>query len=146
MNCAKYLIILLSVIFVVPQDVIAQNELAYHDNIKRGAFNEDINSESKGIKEIIPYYYRRQKKLATFFTGFAIELTTSDLPLRRDYFLFERFGNIKIDPLKDGGLSYVITGFRNEKAAKTFLEKIVIHSASEAKVVVYKNGNRKVKK
>ena len=141
--------ILLSVVIVALNFSLsfAQQELAMNiEDKKKGAFHEDITIEEEDLKETIPHYYRQQKKLATFFTGVAIELTTSDLPLYRDYVLFERFGNVMMAPLKNGGFSYVITGFRNEKAAKSFLKSIVIHSAPEAKVIVYKRGKRKVKK
>ncbi len=111
---------------------------------RKGAFNESIKPLDTQ-EETIPYYYKRHRQLPTYFSGVAIELTTSDLPLRRDYFIFERFGNVKVCPLEDGGFSYVITGFRNERTAKSFLKNIVIHQASEARVVVFSKGKRKGK-
>ena len=111
---------------------------------KKGAFNESADESAEIIEEEIPYYYRQHKKLPTYFTGYVIELTTSDLPLRRDYNLFEKFGNVLVDHMeKVGGFSYMIKGFRNEKAAKSFLNNIVIHSAPEAKVIYYNKGDIK---
>jgi len=110
---------------------------------KKGAFNESADESAEIIEEEIPYYYRQHKKLATFFSGYVIELTTSDLPLRRDYPLFEKFGNVFVCPLKDGGFSYVIKGFKSDKSAKSFLKNIVIHNAPEAKVFQYNKGVRK---
>jgi len=112
---------------------------------KKGAFNESADVSEEIIEEEIPYYYRQHKKLPTFYSGYVIELTTSDLPLRRDYNLFEKFGNVFVDQMKEGGFSYMITGFRNEKAAASFLKSIVIHRASEARVVYYNKGDRKIK-
>ncbi len=112
---------------------------------KKGAFNESVDASEEVVEEVIPYYYRHHKKLSSFYSGYVIELTTSDLPLRRDYFLFEKFGNVLVDQLEEGGFSYVIQGFRNEKSAQAFLDNIVIHNAPEAKLVQYNKGERKIK-
>ncbi len=125
----------------------AQSEIAFNEKgPQKGAFNEDLTLTKEDVKKDIPYYYRYQKKLPSFYTGIVIELTTSDLPLRRDYFIFERFGNIMMTDLEDGGFSYVIDGFKDEQAARTFLNNIVKHSAPEAKIIMYKKGKRKKKK
>ncbi len=105
---------------------------------------KEINrgSENTYSKEI-PEYFRHHKKLKSYFTGCAIEITTSDLPLQRDYFLFERFGSVRVDRMERGGFSYLITGFTNEKAAKDFCDLIARPQAPESKVVRYVKGRRK---
>ncbi|MGB1216371.1 MAG: hypothetical protein ACPG5P_00760 [Saprospiraceae bacterium] len=129
--------------------LFAQDELlASNTSPRKGAFNEHIESpkkiEGKGKSN---YYYRHHKKMTSFYTGYVIEITTADLPLRRDYFLFKRFGNVKIDHLeKEGGFSYLITGFKDEKTSKGFLNNIVLHHAPEARVIYYHKGKRKEKK
>lgn len=148
MKDLKFLVIVCIAVFCCVNFAQAQNDndLAITTE-KKGAFNESADESKEIVEEEIPYYYRQHKKLPTFYTGFVIELTTSDLPLRRDYSLFEKFGNVFVDHMeKEGGYSYMITGFRNEKAAESFLKNIVIHRANEAKVIYYNKGERKLKK
>lgn len=90
-----------------------------------------------------PDYYRHHQPLHGYFSGHAIELTSSDFPLGRDYQLFEKFGNVKVHKLPTGGFSYLITGFKNEEAARKHLTNIVIHQAPEGKVIYYVKGRRK---
>lgn len=110
-------------------------------------FSEGTSAVMVAYKEAMPDdtpdYYRHHQKLSGYFSGYAIELTTSDFPLERNYYLFERFGSVKIDKIPQGGFSYLITGFKNEAAAKIHLDRIVIHQAPEAKVVYYTKGRRK---
>lgn len=144
MKDLKFLVILCIAIFCCANVAQAQNneDLAITTE-KKGAFNESADVSEEVIEDEIPFYYRQHKKLPTFYTGYVIELTTSDLPLRRDYNLFEKFGSVFVTQMKEGGFSYMIIDFRNEKAAAAFLENIVIHRASEAKVVYYNKGERK---
>lgn len=122
--------------------------LASHVPVRKGAFNERIEAPNASERKAeSAHYYRYHKKMASFFTGYTIEITNSDLPLRRDYYLFKRFGNVKIDHLKEeGGFSYLITGFKDEKATKGFLNNIVLHHAPEARVIYYYKGKRREKK
>lgn len=147
MEKVKYLFLALVIMLFVVESSIAQSgdELAIATE-KKGAFNESADIAEEIIEDEIPYYYRHHKKLPTYFTGYVIELTTSDLPLRRDYSLFERFGNVYVKQLEEGGFSYVIKGFRNEKSAASFLNNIVIHNAPEAKVIYLNKGEKKSKK
>lgn len=91
----------------------------------------------------IPSHFRHHRKLKPYFSGYAIQITTSDLPLQRDYYLFERFGSVKIDRLSKGGFAYLITGFKSEKATKKFCDLIVRPQAPESKVVRYVKGRMK---
>lgn len=143
MKEVKFLTIVFFMMFFMAGTTSAQNdnELAITTE-KKGAFNESADESDEIVEDEIAHYYRQHKKLPSFFTGYVIELTTSDLPLRRDYVLFEKFGNVMIDQLEEGGFSYVIEGFKNEKAATSFLNNIVIHNASEAKVILYEKGKR----
>ena len=53
-----------------------------------GRPNYNYQDRKKQKKEIADYY-RHHKALSADYEGYVIELTTSDLPLKRDYFLFE---------------------------------------------------------
>lgn len=147
MKEVRFLAIMFFMVFLTAGAVHAQsdNELAITTE-KKGAFNESADESDEIVEDEIAHYYRQHKKLPSFFSGYVIELTTSDLPLRRDYVLFEKFGNVMVDQLEEGGFAYVIKGFKNEKAAISFLNNIVIHKASEARVVLYEKGKRELKK
>ena len=74
-----------------------------------------------------------------------IELTTSYLPLKRNYFLFEQFGSVFYDKLEDGGYSYcILANFSSKKSVERFLEIIILPKVPEARLVEYKKGKRKV--
>ncbi len=131
-------------------NVIAQADISSIDPM---ASSIQRQLETEGENETIDYdiefnrvpgYFRHHKKLSSYFSGYAIELTRSDLPLKRNYILFERFGGIQVDRLKRGSFSYLITGFRNQKAAKKHLQKIVKPQAPESRIVQYVRGKRKV--
>ncbi len=97
-------------------------------------------------KEVIPDYYRHHKKLPAGYQGFVIELTTSDMPLKRNYFLFDQFGNVFYDQLRKGDYAYcILINFSKRKAVKKFLNNIILPKAPEARLVEYKNGKRKYK-
>ncbi len=98
----------------------------------------------KQQKEEIPDYYRHHNKLSSNYEGYVIELTTSRLPLKRNHSLFDQFGSIFYDKLKNGGYSYcILANFSSKKSVEHFLETIVLPKATEAKLVEYKNGKRK---
>jgi len=95
-------------------------------------------------KEEIPDYYRHHNKMSSNYEGYAIELTTSTLPLKRNYFLFDQFGSIFYDKLNDGAYTYCIqANFSSKKSVERFLETIILPKAPEARLVEYKNGKRK---
>lgn len=98
----------------------------------------------KKQKEEIPDYYRHHKQLSASYEGYAIELTTSALPLKRNYFLFDQFGNVFYDKLESGGYSYcILANFSSKKSVERFLEMIILPKAKEARVVAYKKGKRR---
>ncbi len=91
-----------------------------------------------------PSYFRHHKKLPATYSGFGIELTRSELPLKRDYHLFQQFGNVHYEKLDKGGYAYVLlVKFSNKKALKNYVEQLVKPKAPDAKAVVYKIGKRK---
>ena len=53
-------------------------------------------------------YFRHHTKLSATFDGYLIELTTSDFPLKRDYYLFEQFGQVYYNRVPDQGYAYYI--------------------------------------
>ncbi len=88
-------------------------------------------------------FYRHHKKLPKTFEGYAIELTTSDFPLARDYHLFEQFGEVFYERRKGQGYAYLIMiNFSSKKAIESYIKNIIIHKAPEAHLVEYKKGKR----
>jgi len=98
------------------------------------------NKKSKSVA----YYYRHHKTLPARYSGYIIEIKRSDFPLQRDHQLFKHFGSVRFDHLSDGSYSYGITvDFSTRYEMKKYLKEVVLPKADEAKIVRYKNGNRK---
>ncbi len=95
----------------------------------------------------IPLYFRHHKKLPVAYSGFVIELVTSDLPLKRNHSLFKQFGNVYYDKLEGGKYAYcVLTNFNNRRVAGQYIHNIIARRAPKARVVEYVRGRRKVYK
>jgi hypothetical protein len=88
---------------------------------------------------------RNCKKLSATYTGFAIEVAISDYPLSGDDRIFRFYGNIQYDKRPEGWYSYVIPAkFSNEASAKSFLKEVIWPQVEDARLIDYKEGNRKV--
>jgi len=108
--------------------------------------DSDKNPEilDKSELEDVAFYYRHHKRLPAVYNGFAIELTTSDLPLKRNYFLFNQFGNVSVEKLREGGYAYVVkVDFIKKETLESFIKNIILHRAPEAKAIEYVDGVRK---
>ncbi len=143
-------LILLTLLITIPFGLSAQQSITDESPILANAdIIKSTNSRPKyPFREIhreeIPDYYRHHKKLSSNYEGYAIELTTSDLPLKRNYFLFNQFGNVNYDKLNEGGYSYcILANFSSKKSVEHFLETIILPKAPEARLIEYKKGKRK---
>ena len=77
------------------------------------------------------------------FTGFAVELTTSDRPLTTAFPLFRKFGNIHYDKLRRGRYTYLIpVGFRKRESVEKYLADVILPRVPGATIVEYINGLR----
>ena len=130
--------ILLSGALLISVPILAQTTSSA-EPVRKGAFDERVEAPANTADKI-PDYYRHHKKLPVTFSGYAIELTTSALPLPRNYELFERFGSIYVTRQKDGSYAYLIMGYPTKRAAEDHYEKVVMHQAAEARIVKYKGG------
>ncbi len=84
------------------------------------------------------------QRLSTIYTGYAIELANSNLPIDRYHPIFRQFGNVQYEKLPEGKYTYLITGdFSSDKAALEFLERIIKPRVPGAKLFYYKQGRRK---
>lgn len=89
--------------------------------------------------------YRVAKKLSFVYSGYAIEIACSTLPLDKYHPIFSQFGNVYYHKLKEGGYSYLILAeFSSDRSALEFLQNIIQPRVKTAKLYIYKDGNRKV--
>ncbi len=146
----RQIIFPLTLILLIPFGLSAQQSLSDESPIlanadfKKSPVSRPKYPFRKKQKEEIPDYYRHHKKLSSIYEGYVIELTTSDLPLKRNYFLFDQFGNVHYDKLKKGGYSYcIMANFSSKKSVEHFMETIILPKAPEAKLIEYKKGKRK---
>ncbi len=146
----RQLLIPLTLFILTPFGLFAQQSISDETPILANAdFEKPPTSRPKypyrkQKKEVIPDYYRHHKKLSANYEGYAIELTISYLPLKRNYFLFDQFGSVYYDKLKKGGYSYcILANFSSKKSVERFLEIIILPKATEARLVEYKKGKRK---
>jgi hypothetical protein len=86
---------------------------------------------------------RFQKRLPAGFTGYAVEIGTSEYPIEPTNSLFRQFGNVHYEKLRQGGYSYLIlTEFSDEKSARHFHQSVVLPKVQDALVVEYRKGTR----
>lgn len=89
--------------------------------------------------------YRFHQRLSGTFSGLAIELIASDLPLERSLPLFRQFGNVHYDKLAEGGYSYIIkTNITDKKSLKKFYKTVILPRNPDARMVEYKFGKRDI--
>jgi len=123
-----------------------------NDTISTNVQQENIEGQPAKAKEektskagkTTPAYYRHHKKLPATYSGFAIELTRSELPLKRSFPLFQQFGNVHYEKIDGGGYAYILlVKFSSKKALKNYVKQMVKPKAPDAKALVYKHGKRK---
>lgn len=102
------------------------------------------NTQKDFYPKKMPIYFRHHRKLSLTYSGIVLELTTSDLPLKRNNQLFKQFGNVHYDKLDNGDYAYcILTSFSDLKKAKDYLQAMILPRAPMAKVVKYQLGRRK---
>lgn len=133
---------LIVLILFLSSGVNAQEEVA--DYSAEVSTNKIKYTSQKKKKNSTPYHFRYHRTLSATYTGFAIELVQSDIPLNRNYLIFKQFGRIYYEKLPDGnGYAYCIkVPFDEQMAVEKFLKSTVLHRAPEAKIIQYKNGKR----
>jgi outer membrane protein OmpA-like peptidoglycan-associated protein len=78
------------------------------------------------------------------YSGFKVELFTSEAELPNSNIIFEKYGKVYLD---DNGVSfsYMIGHFVQKKSADDFLTNVVLPKYPNAQVIKYKDGKRKEK-
>ena len=102
-----------------------------------------VGTVAKPKHKEIPIAYRHHKQLPGDYNGYAIELTTSDLPLPRDYTLFGQFGTVYYERKEEGGYAYLIlVPFSKKKSVEEYYNMVVLPKDREAKILEFENGKR----
>lgn len=97
------------------------------------------------IPEATTSGYRFTKRLPATFSGYAIEIWTSDFPLEKDYTMFKGFGKVYHYKTDEGTYSYLLlTKYRRERAVQDYMDKVLLKRLPHAKIIRYKNGQRSV--
>ena len=78
------------------------------------------------------------------YSGFKVELFTSEAELPNSNIVFTKYGKVYLD---DNGsatsFSYMIGHFVQKKSAENFLNTAILPKYPDAKVIKYKDGKRK---
>ena len=76
------------------------------------------------------------------YSGFKVELFTSEAELPNSNIVFEKYGKVYLD---DNGesFSYMIGHFVQKKSAENFLKTAILPRYKTAQVIKYKDGKRK---
>ncbi len=93
--------------------------------------------EINGSKE-----YTAPQTVPASYTGFLVEFFRSSGDLPTSHSIFKTHGNVKMDTLGDGSISYMLGDFKNKMDAEKFLRYIVAPQYQNAKVISYQKGGR----
>lgn len=108
-----------------------------------GAFGEIVQINTKPETAISKNIYSKPSYLEEEFTGYSIQLTTSMERLANDNPLFAEFGNLMIEEATNPKYCYMLGEFETKEGAEKFLKFVLSERYPEAKVIRYKEGNRK---
>ena len=86
--------------------------------------------------------YVRVKTVESTFTGYVIEFMRAKQVLPSTHEVFKKHGNIKMDTLADGSVSYMLGAFKSKGDANKFLQFIISPQYPKAKLIKYSNGSR----
>ncbi len=115
----------------------SSNDLTYASTSPNYSVNQAGNSAG--------YSFRHCKKLSATYSGIAIEVAISNFPLDNSDPIFRLYGNIHYYKHVDGWYSYMIlTQFPSKEAAIRFLDQVIKPTIAEARIIEFKEGNRKV--
>jgi len=86
--------------------------------------------------------YTKVKNVDPSYTGYLVEFKRSRQALPSNHEIFKRHGNIKIDTLADGSISYMLGAFKSKGDANKFMQVIIAPQYPKAKLIKYANGSR----
>lgn len=107
---------------------------------------QQVNYKQPAKKSASKKTVKHLRKIPTSYTGYMIEIATSDLPLDGSDQVFKYFGKVHYDKVFEGWYSYfILVDFKEKEAVEKFLNNIVIHKAPKARIIEYQYGVRKEK-
>lgn len=143
MNIVKLPLIIVALLCLSANTINAQSAQAFHGEIAFVAAPKPVPTGKTTSRNTS--IYRVAKKLSYIYSGYAIEIASSNLPLDKYHPIFKQFGNVYYHKLKQGGYSYMILAdFSSDEAALHFLQHIIQPRVATAKLYQYKDGNRKL--
>ncbi len=143
MNILKLSLIKVALLCLFAYSSNAQSAQAFHGGIAFVAAPTPMPKGKSTTRNTS--IYRVAKKLSYIYSGYAIEIASSNLPLDKYHPVFKQFGNVFYHKLKAGGYSYMILAeFSSDESALDFLRNIIQPRVSTAKLYQYKDGNRKL--
>ena len=86
--------------------------------------------------------YTKVRTVDPAYTGYLIEFKRARQALPTNHDIFKKHGNIKIDTLADGSVSYMLGAFKSKGDANKFLQIIISPQYPKAKLIKYANGSR----
>ena len=132
-------IFLIAVLLLLATVVLAQNGPA------EAEFVAQKTETHTTTEELTTTGYSYTKRLPATFSGYAIEIWTSQFPLEKDYEMFKGFGKVYYYRTDDGRYSYLLlTKYRRERAVQDYMDKVLLKRLPHAKIIRYKNGQRSV--
>jgi hypothetical protein len=119
---------------------LGQTKTIRTKEVKFGAFGEIIEIKNDKLENKL--YFHAAKEI-TKETGFYIQLISSQEILEKDNALFQNFGNVLVEKTLNPKYCYIVGGFETKSAAKIFMDNIIIERYPNAKLIEFKNGERK---
>ena len=109
-----------------------------------GAFGEVLTegNVSKSADELVPGFYRAPKAMTTEFTGYTVQIATSNRQLDKEDKLFQEFGGIMVEENLNPKYAYYVGQFRTKEGAEKYVATVIGSRYATAKVVAYKNGKQ----
>lgn len=82
------------------------------------------------------------KTIGNTYSGYKVEFFVSEKPLHKNHKIFTQHGNIFVQALMNGSVSYLLGDFQELIDAESFLNNVILSRYPDAKVVQFENGLR----
>lgn len=124
------------------QTSVKDGQITTAPKVEMSKPNRSGDMSSKEIEVNKKPLYVKVMNIDQVFSGYMVEIkrARTELPLSDE--IFKRHGNIKMDVLGDGSVSYMLGNFSSKTDASKFLKTIIQPQYSKAKVIKYTKGAR----
>lgn len=110
-----------------------------------GAFGETLleGNEEKAINGTNTGFVREAKEMTANFTGYSVQITTSNRKLENTNKLFQEFGGIMFQENLNPKYAYYVGQFKTKEGAEKYINTVIGQRYPTAKVITFKNGKAK---